>query len=72
MQIEWQYAQFIQRNRFAGRQDTHHDIFDAAGKYSASIIPQMIESGGEDAACAAGAAWYGPRGSKVPNFLILQ
>ncbi len=48
------------------------DIFDAAGKYSASIIPQMIESGGEDAACAAGAAWYGPRGSKVPNFLILQ
>lgn len=48
------------------------DIMDEAGRYSESILPKMAASGGEEAACAAGAAWYGPKGSKVPNFMILQ
>jgi hypothetical protein len=48
------------------------DIIDDAGKYSENILPKMAASGGEEAACAAGSAWYGPRGSKAPDFMILQ
>lgn len=45
------------------------EILDDAGAYSATLLPAMAASGGEAEACRAAVAWYGPRGSKIPNLV---
>ncbi len=45
------------------------EILDEAGAYSATLLPGMAASGSEADACRAAAAWYGPKGSKIPNLV---